>query len=73
MLAIAGELKDAVVVPPTLKAVVAARLEGLDPGERNVLQRGAVEGAVFHRGAVAGARPGELHLTSLLARLVQRS
>ncbi len=43
-------------VPPTIQALLAARLDQLDPAERAVLERGSVEGRVFHRGAVAGAR-----------------
>ena len=49
-------------VPPTIKALLAARLDQLDPAERDVLERGSVEGQLFHRGAVealatpAGAR-----------------
>jgi len=39
-------------VPPTIAAVLAARLDGLPSSERAVLERGAVEGKVFHRGAV---------------------
>ena len=45
----------AVTVPPTIQALLAARLDQLDPAERVVLERGSVEGRVFHRGAVAGA------------------
>jgi class 3 adenylate cyclase/tetratricopeptide (TPR) repeat protein len=41
-----------VVVPPTVQALLAARLDQLDGDERSVLERGAVEGQVFHRGAV---------------------
>jgi class 3 adenylate cyclase/tetratricopeptide (TPR) repeat protein len=52
MVAMAGEAGDDVAVPPTLKAVLAARLDQLEGGERSVLERGAVEGEVFHRGAV---------------------
>ena len=44
-------------MPPTLKALLAARLDQLEAAERGVLERGAVEGEVFHRGAGAGARP----------------
>ncbi|MGZ4354885.1 MAG: ATP-binding protein, partial [Gaiellaceae bacterium] len=40
-------------VPPTIQALLAARLDRLEPGERAVVQRGAVEGRLFHRGAVA--------------------
>ena len=39
-------------VPPTINALLAARLDGLPSPERAVLERGAVEGKVFHRGAV---------------------
>ena len=41
-----------VAVPPTIKALLAARIDQLDPSERGVLERGAVEGELFHRGAV---------------------
>jgi class 3 adenylate cyclase/tetratricopeptide (TPR) repeat protein len=41
-----------VVVPPTIKALLAARLDQLDPVERNVLERGSVEGQLFHSAAV---------------------
>jgi predicted ATPase/class 3 adenylate cyclase len=40
-------------VPSTINALLAARLEGLPAGERAILTSAAVEGAVFHRGAVA--------------------
>ncbi|WP_448147852.1 ATP-binding protein [Labrys miyagiensis] len=42
-------------VPPTIHALLAARLEGLPAGERAILAAAAVEGVVFHRGAVADA------------------
>ena len=44
-------------VPPTLKALLAARLDQLDDAERRVLERGSVEGEVFHRGAVQALAP----------------
>jgi len=40
-------------VPPTIQALLAARLDGLAPPERAVLERGSVEGTLFHRDAVA--------------------
>ncbi len=43
---------EEVTVPPTIKALLAARIDQLDPSERGVLERGAVEGELFHRGAV---------------------
>ena len=48
----ASEEEGEVAVPPTLRALLAARLDQLDPDERLVLERGAVEGEIFHRGAV---------------------
>jgi class 3 adenylate cyclase len=43
---------DDVVVPPTIKTLLATRIDQLDPAERGVLERGSVEGELFHRGAV---------------------
>ena len=51
-----------VVVPPTIQALLAARLDQLDTAERDVLERGAVEGRVFHRGAVQALAPTEPQL-----------
>ena len=59
------------VVPPTLQALLAARLDQLEEGERSVLERAAIEGEIFHRGAVqalAGSRP----VTPSLASLVRK-
>ncbi len=59
-----------VEVPPTIQALLAARLDQLDPGERNVLERGSIEGRVFHRGAVAAL--GEDHVDERLVALVRK-
>ena len=40
-------------VPSSLSALLAARLDRLPAPERDALERGAVEGETFHRGAVA--------------------
>jgi tetratricopeptide (TPR) repeat protein len=50
-------------IPPTIQALLAARIDRLEPDERAVLERGAVEGRLFHRGSVQEllperARPG---------------
>jgi tetratricopeptide (TPR) repeat protein len=58
MLAMAAEGGADVVVPPTIQALLAARLDQLDGPERGVLERGAVEGQVFHRTAVAALADG---------------
>ena len=71
MLAIATDADD-VDVPPSLRALLAARLDQLDPAERRVLERGAVEGEVFHRGAVQALAPGEPQVTPRLAALTRK-
>jgi class 3 adenylate cyclase/tetratricopeptide (TPR) repeat protein len=72
MVALAGEAEDEVVVPPTLQALLATRLDQLDPAERRVLERGAVEGEVFHRGAVQALAAEESKVTPRLAALVRK-
>ena len=59
-------------VPPTLKALLATRLDQLDEAERKVLERGSIEGEVFHRGAVQALAPEETQVTTRLAGLVRR-
>ncbi len=39
-------------LPASIHAVLAARIDGLEPGERDVLQRASVEGRTFHAGAL---------------------
>ena len=46
-----GDL-DALALPTTLHALLGARLDRLEPDVRAALERGAIEGEVFHRGAV---------------------
>jgi class 3 adenylate cyclase/tetratricopeptide (TPR) repeat protein len=68
IVAMSRESEGEVTVPPTLKALLAARLDLLGAGERPVLERGAVEGEIFHRGAVQTLLPDEPvapHLTGL--------
>ena len=48
---------DVLRVPDTVQAVLAARLDHLDPTERGVLQRASVIGQVFWWGAVADLSP----------------
>ena len=70
MLALATDGDD-LEVPPTLRALLAARLDQLDPHERSVLERGAVEGEIFHRGAVQALAPEEPEVLPRLAALVR--
>ena len=73
MVAMVRESGDGdVVVPPTIQALMAARLDQLDAAERNVLQRGAVEGRVFHRGAVQALAPNEPQSVAQLTALVRK-
>ncbi|HEX9634516.1 MAG TPA: adenylate/guanylate cyclase domain-containing protein, partial [Candidatus Limnocylindria bacterium] len=72
MLAMADEADGTVLVPPTLRALLAARLDQLEPGERSVLERGAIEGEIFHRGAVQALGPEETQVTPRLAALVRK-
>jgi class 3 adenylate cyclase len=61
-----------VAVPPTIQALLGARLDLLDPGERSVLERGAVEGRVFHRSAVQALDGDEPQLQTRLLSLVRK-
>jgi class 3 adenylate cyclase len=72
MLAMAGEADSKVVVPPTLRALLAARLDQLETAERSVLERGSIEGEIFHRGAVQALTPDEGQVTRRLAALVRK-
>src|ERR671931_2756770 len=71
MLAMAHDRVD-VEVPPTLKALLTARLDQLDEPERRVLERGSVEGELFHRGAVQALAPEETQVTARLTALVRK-
>jgi class 3 adenylate cyclase len=57
MAALAREARGTVSVPPTIRALLQARLDTLNQAERTVIERGAVEGKVFHRGAVVALAP----------------
>jgi class 3 adenylate cyclase len=61
-----------VVVPPTIQALLAARLDQLEVAERGVLEAGSVEGRLFHRGAVQALTPAEAHLPARLSGLVRK-
>ena len=60
-------------VPETLQALIAARLDGLSPEERRLLQDGAVYGKTFTRQALAAlSELEEARLEPLLAGLVRK-
>jgi hypothetical protein len=66
--------RGAVVVPPTIQALLTARLERLAGRDRELLERGAIEGEVFHRSGVcvlASHQSGE-EVASRLEGLVRK-
>ena len=73
MAALARE-RETTAVPATIQALLAARLERLTSEERELLERGAIEGEVFHRrvvGALAGERlaaRAQTHLAGLVRK-----
>ena len=72
MVALSGEGGGKIEVPATLRALLAARLDQLDELERQVLERGSVEGELFHRGGVQALAPEMTDMTPRLAGLVRR-
>ena len=68
-----------IVVPPTIHALLQARIDSLDGDVRLVMERGSVEGEVFHRGSVAVLSPDpvrpavESHLATLVRKELIRS
>jgi len=69
----ARSLED-VSVPPTISALLSARLDRLSEHERDVLERAAVCGKEFHRGAVVELLPESVRPDAdvLLRSLVRR-
>ena len=64
----------AVRVPPTIQSLLAARLDLLDPDERAVIERAAVQGRVFYDQAIIDLAPAELHssVADALGSLVRK-
>jgi class 3 adenylate cyclase/tetratricopeptide (TPR) repeat protein len=64
---------EELAVPETLQALIAARLDGLTPAERTLLQDGAVLGKTFTRPALAAlAGLSDEELDALLTSLVRK-
>ena len=65
-------------LPPSVQAVLAARIDSLESGERTVLERASVEGRSFHRSALAELLPDqprtdvEAHLLALVHKQLIR-
>jgi predicted ATPase/class 3 adenylate cyclase len=68
LLAIQAEQGDQLDVPPTVQAVLAARIDRLPQAERTVAQRASVQGRVFSRRALAEL-VGDRQLATLDATL----
>ena len=49
---------EAAELPDTVQAVLAARLDSLEPFERRLVQQAAVVGRTFREGALAGLAAG---------------
>jgi tetratricopeptide (TPR) repeat protein len=68
-----------IAVPPTIHALLQARIDSLDGDVRVVMERGAVEGEVFHRGTIAELAPAavrdgvETHLATLVRKELIRA
>jgi class 3 adenylate cyclase/tetratricopeptide (TPR) repeat protein len=63
---------DDVSVPPTIQALLASRIDQLPRLERAALERGAIEGQVFHRSAVQALTPDDPELATHLMGLVRK-
>ena len=63
---------ELITLPPTIQALLTARLDRLDSTEREVLQRAAVVGKEFWPGAVAALDGGDEGLGATLLGLVRR-
>jgi class 3 adenylate cyclase/tetratricopeptide (TPR) repeat protein len=60
LVAYQAESGDGVVeIPPTIQALLAARIDRLEPAERAVIERASIEGRFFHRGSVQALLPEE--------------
>jgi class 3 adenylate cyclase/tetratricopeptide (TPR) repeat protein len=57
LVALRAESGEGLEVPPSLQALLAARIDLLAEPERAVVERGSVEGRLFHRGAVSALLP----------------
>lgn len=73
MLTLAADAREGeITVPPTIHALLSARLDQLATSERRVLERGAVEGQSFHAGAVRALAPDVQGVPSHLVDLVRK-
>jgi len=62
----------AVRTPPTIQALLAARIDALPAHERRVVEAASIEGRGFHVGAVRALVDGRADVDAALAALVER-
>ena len=72
MLALAEEDGASLAVPPTVQALLAARLDRLEDDERALLECAAVVGKEFWRGALVELSPWGTEVSALVQRLVRK-
>jgi class 3 adenylate cyclase/tetratricopeptide (TPR) repeat protein len=72
MLSEDGAAGAAVAVPPTIQALLAARLDRLGDDERTVIERASVIGKEFWAGALAELVPDGLPIAQVLQLLVRK-
>jgi class 3 adenylate cyclase len=72
MVALVRDGGGADALPPTIRALLAARLERLGDEERSVIERGAVEGEVFHHAAIRALVDDPMGIDQKLAALVRK-
>jgi class 3 adenylate cyclase/tetratricopeptide (TPR) repeat protein len=73
LLALAAEEKgEELALPHTIQALLAARLDRLEPDERALLERAAVVGKEFWRRALLQLSPPETEVSALLQALVRK-
>jgi class 3 adenylate cyclase/tetratricopeptide (TPR) repeat protein len=58
--------------PPTIQALLAARIDGLPARDRRVIEAASIEGRGFHRGAVRALVDQKRSVDAALAALVDR-
>ncbi len=68
----AAEDLSSLAVPASIHALITARLDRLDPEERTVVERGSVEGNLFHVGGVAALAPDVTGVPQRLMALVRK-
>jgi class 3 adenylate cyclase len=74
MVAMVAEAGETGAIPPSIQALLAARLDRLEPLERTVLERAAVIGKEFWRGAVTELSPTDdrAEVSAALLSLVRK-